>query len=83
MNRRCFLASLASVPVAVAVAPTVAAAPVAEYAMNTTGSENWPRFERANGMMFVVGVATETVHAGDFVQVQTRGAVNVKVQASR
>ncbi len=82
MNRRGFFRSLVAVPAAAYVVPNILAtsAPVADYAMNTTGSENWPRIERADGRRFIVGVATETVHAGDFVQIQTRGAVNVRVQ---
>lgn len=31
----------------------------------------------ANGSGFLVGVATETVHAGDFVQIQTYGPTTV------
>lgn len=36
--------------------------------------------KRADGRAFILGVATETVHAGDFVQIQTHGSATVNMR---
>ena len=35
---------------------------------------------RANGCAYILGVATETVHAGDFVQIQVYGPASVNAR---
>lgn len=77
MNRRGFFGLVGSVIAAPVLAKvTDAPPPFIEYAQNTPP----PVFvQRANGQHFIVGVATETVQAGDFVQIQTAGHVTANL----
>ena len=72
MNRRGFFGALPALAAGVAV-PQMVRPKVEEY------RENPLRVERANGKAFIVGVATETIQAGDFVQIQTHGPATAKV----
>jgi hypothetical protein len=73
MNRRGFLGTIGALGTAIAApsvvsvraqTPSVAAIPI----------------EPADGRRFVLGIATKTVHAGDFVQIQTYGPATVNVR---
>ena len=67
MNRRGFVGSLGAL-----LGATMRPAPKPEPAALPV--------ERATGKRFIVGVATETVHAGDLVQIQTYGPASVNVR---
>lgn len=73
MNRRGFLGALG----AFAAAPAIGAVkPDAPPPPATTP----PSVCRADGKAFIVGIATETVHVGDYVQIQTRGPATIHVR---
>jgi hypothetical protein len=67
MNRRGFLGAVSAVFVAPAVGSTKLDAPA------TALLDPPLQVKRADGMRYIVGIATETVNAGDFVQIQTSG----------
>lgn len=69
MKRRHFIGAVSALfaaPAVASVTPVPAPPPI-------------PQVKRMDGCAFVLGVATETVHAGEFVQIQTRGPAQVKI----
>jgi len=56
----------------------VAAAPA--LIQREPSREDMPRVKRADGKAFLLGVAVETVRAGDIVQIQTHGEAMVNVR---
>lgn len=74
MNRRGFL-GLISVALSTAAVPSAALIPDRRQRLKAAAIP----IARANGCAYVLGVATETVHAGDFVQIQVYGPALVNV----
>jgi len=75
MNRRGFLARLGGAGVAVATAGRLGA----QTPPVNTNPAGPLRVERADGTRFILGVAVGTVHAGDFVQIQTYGPATANI----
>ena len=73
MKRRGFFGAIGGVAVA-------ALAPKVRDVKPEPPKWELPRVRRANGKGFILGVATETVHAGDFVQIQTYGKAKVNTK---
>lgn len=80
MNRRGFLGAMGAFVAApiVGVPPrtTARSAPCGA----TVEAPAPLKVERANGCKFILGVATETVRAGDLVQIQTYGPATVRIE---
>lgn len=78
MKRRGFIGAVATL-----IAAPVVGAAMPDRAMvdnPDTHDDGKPvRVMRADGKAFIVGVAMETVHVGDFVQIQTRGNVTANM----
>lgn len=75
MDRRGFFGAFAKTAIGVAIPAAIVAQEPKPTAVRYSSGTAIP-VARANGSQFIVGVATETVHAGDFVQIQTHGPVH-------